>query len=193
MEVRAAEAATRNVRLRALVEARDWEAVASFPAPSGWLLRRLVGLLQSPSPGLRWRAVVAMGRVAAALPPGPPALDEVIRSLFWSMNDESGNLCRMAPEALGEILRCRPDLRPRYAPLLPQFLVEEPFEAGTLWALCRLGEAGWPCPPGLPHLLGESLGHHDPRRAGLARRLAMLSSTGGAPAGGEGPTDLLPS
>jgi hypothetical protein len=87
------------------------------------------------------------------------------------MNDESGNLCRMAPEALGEILRVRPELRAQFAPLLAQYLVEEPFETGALWALCRLAGAGWLPGPLPSHLLTPSLDHPDPRRRGLARRL----------------------
>ncbi len=158
-------------RLRGRLWARDWAAVAAFPAPAGWLLRRLLSFLQDPSPGLRWRAVLALGRVAETLQGDEAALREFVRSLFWSMNDESGNLCRMAPEALGEILRVRPDLRPAYAPLLSQYLVEEPFETGALWALCRLADAGW-TPGGLTgHLLRPSLRSPDPRRRGLARRL----------------------
>jgi hypothetical protein len=42
--------------------------------------------------------------------------------------------------------------------------------------LCRLAEAGWPANPGLRHLIGDSLHHPDPRRRGLARRLARLAS-----------------
>lgn len=114
---------------------------------------------------------MALGRVVGSLPQDDPALSEFVRSLFWSMNDESGNLCRMAPEALGEILRARPEFRAPFAPLLPQYLVEEPFETGALWALCRLADAGWLSEP-LPYaLLASSLNHSDPRRRGLARRL----------------------
>ncbi len=157
--------------LRDLLLARDWDGVNAFPASRGWLLRRLLAALQDPSPGVRWRAVVALGRVVSSLPQDDPALSEFVRSLFWSMNDESGNLCRMAPEALGEILRARPEFRAPFAPLLPQYLVEEPFETGALWALCRLADAGW-LPEPLPYaLLAPSLDHSDPRRRGLARRL----------------------
>ena len=157
--------------LRDLLLARDWDGVNAFPAPRGWLLRRLLAAMQDPSPGMRWRAVVALGRVVSSLPSADPALPEFVRSLFWSMNDESGNLCRMAPEALGEILRSRPELRAPFAPLLPQYLVEEPFETGALWALCRLADAGW-LPATLPaELLAPSLEHTDARRRGLARRL----------------------
>ncbi len=157
-------------RFRDLLWARDWPAVAAFPAPPGWALRRLLSFLQDPSPGLRWRAVLALGRVAEGLSGDEEALREFVRSLFWSMNDESGNLCRMAPEALGEILLARPSLRAEFGPLLPQYLVEEPFETGALWALCRLAEAG--CRPEVaPAQLAPSLHHPDPRRRGLARRL----------------------
>ena len=159
--------------IRELLLARDWGGVAAFPASRGWLLRRLLSALQDPSPGLRWRAVVALGRVARTFPSGDPVLREFVRSLFWTMNDESGNLCRMAPEALGEILRARPEFRSEFAPLLPQYLVEEPFETGALWALCRLADAGWLTATLPADLLAPSLDHPDPRRRGLARRLGL--------------------
>lgn len=46
----------------------------------------------------------------------------------------------MAPQALGEILRNVPQLIDEYAPMLPPFLIEEPFEAGTRIAISRIAE-----------------------------------------------------
>jgi len=176
----------RNARKRIIGErlaARDHGGLLTEGVPPGRLLRQLVQFLQRPEDLLRWRAVEALGRVAAVLPPSDPSLEETLRGLFWMMNDESGNLCRMAPEAIGEILSARPDLGPAFAPLLVPFLHEEPFEAGTLWALCRMVSSGCPEPEGVdPHDLSVALGHEDARRRGLARRFCRITRRPAPPA-----------
>jgi hypothetical protein len=169
----------RSARKRAVEErlaARDYGGLLLEGLSSGRLLRQLVQCLQRPEPLLRWRAVEALGAVAARLPASDPIPGEILRGLFWMMNDESGNLCRMAPEAIGEILSVRRDLAETFSPLLPQFLHEEPFEAGTLWALCRMAGAGSPEPEGVnPQDLEFALGHADLRRRGLARRFCRMT------------------
>ena len=52
----------------------------------------------------------------------------LVRGLFWSMNDESGNLIRFAPQAIGEILARVPELLPEYEKNLAAFRDESPFE-----------------------------------------------------------------
>jgi hypothetical protein len=153
-----------------ILERGDLREVSALPASRG-LLRSLAAHLNHPAARVRWRAVLALGLAARAFEPSDEAPREILRSLFWSMNDESGNLCRMAPEAAGEILAARPDLAREFGHLLPQYLVEEPFECGTLWALCRMAGAG--VLPGLGEAgeLAPSFEYPDPRRRGLARRL----------------------
>ncbi len=170
--------------IRAILNRRDWDALVRLPASGGQILRALTLFVQDGDALTRWRAIEALGVQAGSLFPEERSVRELIRSFIWTMCDESGNLCRMAPEAIGEILAARPDLRPDYAHLLPQYLVEEPFEAGTFWALCRLAEAGCELDFDLGPGPESSLNHPDPRRAGLARRLARLTgapSATGAP------------
>ena len=152
----------------------DFSELAKFEGGSRWLLRRLAAFLQSPDPRIRWRAVLALGFAARNLQLEDQSPREIARSLLWSMNDESGNLCRMAPEALGELCAARPDMAAEFGGLLPQFLVEEPFETGTLWGLCRLADAGYLPDLGRGECLAPSLAHGGDRRRGLARRLAFL-------------------
>jgi hypothetical protein len=162
--------ADRKRRIETLLRNRDWDGLAALREEPGRVMRALLGFLQDNDRGMRWRAVLALGAMAQSLRPEHPAQRELIRSLFWTMADESGNLCRMAPEALGEILRNRPELRGDYASLLPQYLLETPFETGTLWALCRLVDAGWR-PEVNPAALYACLVSADPRRRLLAKRL----------------------
>jgi hypothetical protein len=162
----------RERMLEGALEGRDWEGLLGIPASTGWLLRRLGAHMQKPDPLRRWRALealgVACGKAAGVREPS----QEFLRSLFWSMNDESGNLFRMAPEAIGEMLSVLADLREEFAPLLPQFLIEEPFEVGTLWALCRLVDNGWRPRNVVDDWVSAGLDHLDPRRRGLSIRLS---------------------
>ena len=65
---------------------------------------------------------------------------DILRRLFWQMNDESGGLVWQAPELIGEIIVNVPILIPEYAGLLLSFLREEPFERGTHFAIYRVAQ-----------------------------------------------------
>jgi hypothetical protein len=60
--------------------------------------------------------------------------------ILWLMNDESGGVCWNGPEVIGEVLRNVPHLVGEYGQLLPGFFAEEPFEAGSRWAVARAAE-----------------------------------------------------
>jgi hypothetical protein len=103
-------------------------------------MRTLSMLLFDPDELVRWRAAEALGRVAAL--EARTDLDRVRRQisrLLWLMNDESGGLCWNAPETIGEIVANVPSLIDEYGQLLPSFFIEEPFEAGSRWAVSRIG------------------------------------------------------
>lgn len=88
---------------------------------------------------VRWRAVEALGVAAEQTAESNiESVRRLVRRFFWMLNDESGNFCHMAPQAIGEILRNVPQLIDEYAPMMPPFLVEEPFQAGTRIAISRI-------------------------------------------------------
>jgi len=72
---------------------------------------------------------------------------EFCRRLLWTLNDESGNVAWMAPQALGAILAVNHEALPEFlAPLLgvlepeAENSVKEDFAImGTLWAVNRIG------------------------------------------------------
>jgi len=99
----------------------------------------LVSLLFISDDLLRWRAIETLGPlIGRRARETPEIVRDYLRRLFWSMNDESGNLIWNAPEAIGEILANAPNLVHEYATQLLSFLREEPFERGTHWAVARL-------------------------------------------------------
>ena len=102
-------------------------------------LRTLLSLAFDPDELRRWRAIEALGRVAATRSGNDPeSMRVVVRHLFWSMNDESGNVGWYAPEAIGEILFNHTPLIDEYGRILASFMREEPFERGTHWAMARV-------------------------------------------------------
>ena len=101
--------------------------------------RILMSLLFDRDKVICFRASEALGKVAAmeADKDLEPVRD-LLRRLFWMMNDESGNTCWYAPEAIGEILYNVPILCKEFCGLLKPFLAEEPFEKGTRIAVSRI-------------------------------------------------------
>lgn len=96
-------------------------------------------MLWDPDPLICWRTIEAFGVLTPVLFASEPAsLVTLVRKLFWSMNDESGMLCRRAPETIAEILLHAPSLRHDFLPNLTHFTCEEPFEAGVCRGYVRL-------------------------------------------------------
>ena len=107
-----------RAELKALLDAEDHPALLRFSqgAPAR-TLRYLSGRLYSEDADMKWRAVRALGALAA-----DPALlseeelTELLRRYLWSLNDESGAVPFGVPEAVGEILARRPSLQEASAP-----------------------------------------------------------------------------
>lgn len=133
--------ASRKSAIRDALTAHDREAVSTWARQERSPLRVLVTVLFDPEPLIQWRTIEAIGISAPIL-----ALRDMekvrrqIRQLLWLMNDESGGICWMAPEAIGEIVHAIPELAEEYLPLMPSFFREEPFEFGSRWAVARTGQ-----------------------------------------------------
>jgi HEAT repeat protein len=131
----------KKLQIRQILYARDTIQLKNFAQNNRNPLRILTSLLFDNDPLTRWRAIEAIGIVSAII--AGDDLESVrrqVRRFFWMMNDESGNFCRYAPEAIGEMLANVPVLIPEYAQMLSAFLVEEPFERGARIAIARVAE-----------------------------------------------------
>lgn len=127
--------------IRELLARGDLDAVVrqSRETDARRTYRHLLTFLHDREDLVRWRAIVACGRVAGVLAERDlEGVRELVRRLLWWMNDESGALLRVAPEVLAEILVNVEPLVIEYADLLPTYIREEPFERGALWAIARL-------------------------------------------------------
>ncbi|MBU0985516.1 MAG: hypothetical protein KKA42_16705 [candidate division Zixibacteria bacterium] len=148
---------------RELLFARDADGLQKWAATERNPLRLLNSLLYDPDPLVQWRTIEALGPVSAFV--ATADMEKVrrhIRKLLWGMNDESGDICWKAPEAIGETLRAIPELIAEYAMLLPAYFVEEPFERGSRWAVARVAEVDPAVFAAMPAHLTASLRDADP-------------------------------
>jgi hypothetical protein len=119
---------------------RDYDGLREWAASARNPFRTLYSLLWAPEAQNCWRAAEAIGLAAGDTAAAKSdTVREVIRRLFWSMNDESGNLCWYAGQALGEILARVNRFRDDYLSNYLSFVDEEPFEVGTRYGIMRLG------------------------------------------------------
>ena len=124
------------LRQRRIDNYSDWYRAAPSP------LRTLHSMLWDPDHLTCWRAIEAFGVLTPLMrESNHESLVTLIRKLFWSMNDESGMLCRRAPETIAEILLHAPSMRHDFLPNLTHYVLEEPFEAGICRALAPLTES----------------------------------------------------
>ena len=186
---------SRHVRqkrlLRDLLEKRDREGLVAWADGRKKGITALLALLLYETDELiRWRCIEGLGLLAGdQAPRGLEQIRDIIRRLLWTMNDESGNVGWFAPEAIGEILANVPRLAREFAGLLPNFLVEEPFERGTHWAMVRVAAVMGDSPAvqkmleESAEILVQSLSDKDAfTRAHAALALKRLDRLTGAPA-----------
>lgn len=129
----------RKQEILTILDSRDWESLRRWIAATRSPLTTISTILFSTEPLRCWRAIEATGIAAEVVAKtNLETVRNLIRHNFWMMNDESGNVGWYAPETIGEILYHVPTLISEYAPQLPSFFVEEPFERGAYWAVARL-------------------------------------------------------
>jgi len=169
----------RKITVREFLSHRDLTGVRRWAASERSPLRTLLSLTFDGQELIRWRAVEAVGPVAADQ--ARLDLDRVrdfMRRLLWLMNDESGGLSWLSPEMIGEILVNVPTLIEEYGPLLPSFLQEEPFERGSHLAIWRVAGIRSELFKKTVLQLRQSLGHPDPGvRALAAVAIMTIDST----------------
>jgi HEAT repeat protein len=139
------------------------------------VLGSLIALLYEPEPLICWRAIEALGVAADHVAErDPDCVREHLRRLHWLMSEESGGVCRRAPEAMAEIVRRRPTLFAAYVPiiifLIPNMAGEDlvSFKAGALWAIGRLAAVASEHVPAILPAIVAALEDGDPQVRGMA-------------------------
>lgn len=150
------------------------------------VIRFLMSRLYTEDETEKWKVIRALGAVAASPDVlSPQRAEDLLRRFAWALNDESGAVPYGVPEAIGEVLAVRPELQPRFLPILCALLTEEdmsqtgPIEQGALWAVGRVGRpAGRHSQAVISALRRAATSHPDPKtRAVAAESLARISGS----------------
>lgn len=168
-----------RAELKDLLSDQNWEGLRSWFRRVRSPLRLLLPLLHDEDLLIQHRAVEALGLLAAQK--APTDLDYVrilIRRLLWTMNDESGNYVRMAPQAVGEILANARPLIAEFRSTLFTFIDEDSFQRGVHWACARIAEIEPAVLEKYSDRLAQSLADSDPYIRAYA--LVALKHIGGA-------------
>ena len=154
---------------RRLVEAYALDALGAWAAAEPRAARVLQALLFDEDERVCCRAAEALGRVAAVRArETPEPAREMVRRAFWLMNDESGGILWYGPQLVGAVLANVPALCAEYGDVLASFLEDEPFRAGTRWALWRIAGTAPDVLARATGALTASLRDPDPRVRGHA-------------------------
>lgn len=162
-------------QLVSLLADRNFEKLDRWIRAERNPFRLLTSLLFDEDREIVWRSLEAIGRVADIYSQKKKNSEKIRRQLqryFWMMNDESGALCWFGPEAVAEILANAEPLQEDFAMILPSFLIEEPFEAGTRWGMARIVDKSKLPEKIMKHYLSfesiitETLNHDDPNTRG---------------------------
>ena len=182
--------AGRREAARRLLERFDLDGVAAWARAEPRAIGLLQSLLFDEDELLRWRAVEALGRAAAVrAEPGLEPVRELLRRTLWLMNDESGGLLWNGPQVLGAVLANVPPLCDEFASIVASYLEEEPFRAGTRWALWRLAAVRPGVVADLAAGLAASLADADPAVRGLgALALSAAGAVAASPLAEDGAT-----
>ena len=140
------------------------------------VMRFVTGRLYSSDEQEKWRAVETLGRLIERTDIIPERqVVELLRRFVWALNDESGAVPFGIPEAMGEVLLGRPDLRSEFLPILGSILTEASMsqtgaiERGVIWALGRVGPPSTSCQNVTETLHRISQAHPDPETRAIAR------------------------
>jgi hypothetical protein len=134
-----------KARLRELLAEQRFAEIAELAAERRRALGILVSLTFDADPVIAWRSVEAIGvasdRVAEK---NKATVRNLLRRLHWLLSEECGGYCPLAPQAMAEIVRRRPEAFGEYTGIVVTLLksmAEEDlahFRPAVLWAIGRL-------------------------------------------------------
>jgi hypothetical protein len=140
----------------------DFEELMEAARGDRGIFRTLVSLSYDTQDIVSWRAIEAIGLIAAERAKTDAAAVRVlVQRILWMMREESGNNPRSAPDMLGEIVRNSPDEFCDIAPIIVSFHDEEILRRGVLRAVARIGEIRPILVECAAPLLGQYLSHPD--------------------------------
>lgn len=125
-----------KTELQALLLKGDFDLIARMNKGKGLIARTLIGMSYDKAELTSWRAIDAIGRLAAEME--PEKLRTFVQRVLWMMREESGNNAWTGAEILGEIVTRNPGANEDIAPIVISFHDELIFRSGCLRALARI-------------------------------------------------------
>ncbi|MFZ0704931.1 MAG: DVU0298 family protein [Candidatus Korobacteraceae bacterium] len=157
-----------KLELEEVIARQDWPALRRIArAQSAKTVRFLVSRLYTPEDANRQKVIQALEEIA-----GDPEifsegkLRELLRRFFWWLSDESGAVPFGIPEAIGAVLKARPELQPDFLPLIcsmahdPEVFQTGSIERGVFWALGHIGRPAALCSPDAVKTVADAAQHH---------------------------------
>jgi len=108
-----------KTELKEIIKASDTARIKAVLEDNPSMIRKIQRLLYDVDEDVRWGAARAFGVAATVLE--VERMKDLLRQLVWIINEESGNNCWFAPQAIGEIGRYRPDLVEDFIGCLKEF------------------------------------------------------------------------
>ena len=132
--------------VEALLRQRNLKEIEAMAEREPNVTSALFGLLNETDALLRWRAVEAIGVLAAKMAErggrdGRAQVKDLVRRQLWTMTEESGGTAWHAAEAVGEMLFQVQSLTEEFATVLAGNGDTEPWEAPCAWAVARLANS----------------------------------------------------
>ncbi|MCL2336422.1 MAG: HEAT repeat domain-containing protein [Firmicutes bacterium] len=157
-------------QIQAALSQGDYQTAMELGAgQTGQAIAALINSLYSTDDLLRWRAVECLGLLTKQISLTEPAQGrEIIRRLLWALNDESGGSGWASTEAVGEIIRNRPDLYQEFVSIIVSFREDPALIGGIIWGLGRIGEIDPALVNDYLPFMHELLDDPDPQLRGLA-------------------------
>ena len=130
-------------KLKDLLETRDYDRIVELCEKDRRFWQELRFRLYDIDERIRWPAIEAVGKFMQRLW-DKGQRDKVriyIRTLFWSITDESGGIGWTAPQTIAQIISNIPELIDPYGSVMIAHTLEEPpLIKGGLWGIGLLGK-----------------------------------------------------
>ena len=121
---------------------RDFAALMDFCERDRHAWQEVRYSLYSLDERLRWSAVEAVAKLMEVWWKSgrQEKVRQYVRTLFWSMNDESGGIGWSSPQAVAEIIATIPEVVEPYGSMMIAHTIDEPpLVNGCLWGIGRMG------------------------------------------------------
>jgi len=125
-----------------LLSKRDFQTLIALCERDRHAWQEVRFSLYSLEERLRWSAVEAAAKLMELWWKSgrQEKVRQYVRTLFWSMNEESGGIGWSSPQAVAEIIATIPEIAEPYGSMMIAHTIDEPpLVNGCLWGIGRMG------------------------------------------------------